>query len=285
MDKGLVITKALVNFLCCFVPLKRWRKKIRYDLADRERRRRELLEFGFRIDDDIITTPQGVRMDISDKADHPLYLVKEVFVKSEYNLNIGKESVLIDIGMNRAAASLLFAANKNIKRVYSYEPFTPTFDKAKKNLNLNPKLSEKIIAYNYGLGKENKTLKLPYLADSTGAMSTTYKVCTAAKNTSEETVVIKDATKEIGSIIANHKDKHIIIKCDCEGAEFEIFERLNEEGLFGQIDVVLMEYHFEKPDRLIKILTENGFALQVKPGSSKSQTGYIYAVRMAERVR
>ena len=280
MDKGLVMTKALVNFLCCFVPLKRWRKRIRYDLADRKRRRRELLKFGFRIDDNIITTPQGVRMDISDKADHPLYLIKEVFVKSEYNLNIAKESVLIDIGMNRAAASLLFAANKNIKRVYSYEPFSLTFDKAKKNLNLNPKLSEKVIPHNCGLGKADITLELPYIADATGGMSTTHDVCKGEKNIKKETVVVKDAAKEIIPILEENKDKHIIVKCDCEGAEFEIFERLNEKNLLSCIDVVMMEYHFEKPDRLLNILTENGFAAQTKIGSRKSKTGYIYAVRM-----
>jgi FkbM family methyltransferase len=283
MDKGLVIIKTLVNLLCCFVPLKRWRKKIRYDLADRRRRQKELLEGGFRIDANIITTPQGVRLDISDKADHPLYLIKEVFVKSEYNLNIAKKSVLIDIGMNRAAASLLFAANENIKRVYSYEPFRPTFDKAKKNLNLNPKLSEKIIPHNYGLGKADTVLKLPYFANATGAMSTTYEVFKNTKNVNRETVVIKDAATEISSIIDNNKDKHIIIKCDCEGAEFEIFEKLNIEGLVRQIDVVLMEYHVERPDRLIEILTENGFAAQTKIGSRKSKTGYIYAMRMAPK--
>ncbi|MCJ7617470.1 MAG: FkbM family methyltransferase [Desulfobacterales bacterium] len=272
--------KMLVNLLCCFVPLKRWRKRIRYDLADRKRRRRELLEFGFRIDDDIITTPQGVRMDISDKADRPLYLIKEVFVKSEYNLNIAKESVLIDIGMNRAAASLLFAANKNIKRVYSYEPFSPTFDKAKKNLNLNPKLSEKVIPHNCGLGKADVTLELPYIADATGGMSTTHDVCKGEKNIKKETVVVKDAAKEIIPILEENKDKHIIVKCDCEGAEFEIFERLNEKNILSCIDVVMMEYHFEKPDRLLNILTENGFAAQTKIGSRKSKTGYIYAVRM-----
>ena len=220
-------------------------------------------------------------MDISDKADHPLYLIKEVFVKSEYNLNIANESVLIDIGMNRAAASLLFAANKNIKRVYSYEPFSPTFDKAKKNLNLNPKLSEKVIPHNCGLGKADITLELPYIADATGGMSTTHDVCKGEKNIKKETVVVKDAAKEIIPILEENKDKHIIVKCDCEGAEFEIFERLNEKNLLSCIDVVMMEYHFEKPDRLLNILTENGFAAQTKIGSRKSKTGYIYAVRMA----
>ena len=284
MDKGLVITKVLVNFLCCFVPLKRWRKRIRYDLADRKRRRRELLEFGFRIDDDIITTPQGVRMDISDKADHPLYLIKEVFVKSEYKLNIAKESVLIDIGMNRAAASLLFAANKNIKKIYAYEPFKPTFELAKRNLELNPQLSPKINAFNFGLGKTEMTLELPYMANATGGMSTTYDVCKGAKNVKKEMVDLKDAAEVLTPILEENKDKHIIVKCDCEGAEFEIFKRLNEKDIVSRIDVVMMEFHFEKPDRLINILAENGFAVQVKAGSSKSQTGYIYAVRMAERI-
>ena len=281
MNKGLVVRKVLVSFLCCFVPLKRWRKRIRYDLADRKRRRIELLESGFRIDGDVITTPQGVRMDISDRADHPLYLIKEVFVKSEYKLNIAKESVLIDIGMNRAAASLLFATNKNIRKIYAYEPFKPTFELAKKNLELNPQLSPKINAFNFGLGKAEATLELPYRANATGGMSTTHDVCRGAKDVTEETVGIKDAAKELASILEENKDKHIIVKCDCEGAEFEIFKRLNEKDIVSKVDVIMMEYHFEKPDGLINILTENGFAVQTKIGSRKSKTGYIYAVRMA----
>ena len=112
--------KALVNLLCCFVPRKKWRKKIRYNLIYRNIRRKELLDYGFKIEAGIIITPEGIRIDISDKADHPLYLIKEVFIKSEYNLNIRKESILIDIGMNRAAATLFFATNENIKKVYSY---------------------------------------------------------------------------------------------------------------------------------------------------------------------
>ena len=270
--------------MCCFVPLKRWRKNIRHNLISNPRLRKELLNYGFKLDAGIITTPEGVVMDISNKSDHPLYLVKEVFVKSEYNLNIGKESILIDIGMNRAAASLLFAANENIKKIYAYEPFKPTFEMAKKNLKLNPKLSEKIIPLNFGLGRAEITLELPYMAKATGGMSTTHDVCKGEKNINKETVVIKDAAKEIALILEENKNKHIIVKCDCEGAEFEIFERLNEENIVSRIDVVMMEYHFEKPDRLVNILAENGFAVQVKAGSSKSRTGYIYAVRMAERV-
>ncbi len=63
-----------------------------------------------------------------------------------------------------------------------------------------------------------------------------------------------------------------------------VFDRLDEQGLVGRIDVVIMEYHFESPDNLVKILTREGFAVQRKFASRRSKTGYIYAVRMSERI-
>ncbi len=274
--------KAIINILCCFVPLKKWRRKIRHKLITLKERRKILIDYGCKFDADILTTPEGIKLDVSSALDNPLYLVIEVFVHSEYNVNLKKESILIDIGMNRAAASLLFAAKDNIKKIYAYEPFKPTFELAKKNLKLNPMFSEKIVPFNVGLGKAEATLELPYTAEAAVGMSTTHNVCKGRKNVQKETVLIKDAAKEIGSVLAKNKNKHIIVKCDCEGAEFEIFERLNEERLVSKIDIVMMEYHFEKPDRLIKILTENGFAAQTRMGS-REETGYIYAVRMVEK--
>ena len=151
------------------------------------------------------------------------------------------------------------------------------------NLELNPQLSAKINAFNFGLGKTEIMLELPYIANATGGMSTTYDVCKGAKNAKKEMVYLKDAAEELAPILEENKDKHIIIKCDCEGAEFEIFKRLNEKDIVSGIDVVMMEYHFEKPDGLVNLFTENGFAVQTKIGSRKSKTGYIYAVRMTEK--
>jgi FkbM family methyltransferase len=277
--------KGLINFVCCFIPVKKWRKKVRSNLMDSIRRRNELLNQGFKIDNGIITTPEGVRLNISDKSDHPFYLVKEVFVKNEYKLILRKESILFDIGMNRGAASLLFATNKNIKKIFAYEPFKPTVEAAKRNLGLNPQLSEKIKVYNVGLGKEETTLELPYMANATGGMSTTHDVCGDAQNTTKETVIIKDAAKEIARVLEENTNKHVIMKCDCEGAEFDIFNRLDEKRIFKKIDVIMMEYHFENPEKLVDILADNGFAIQIKSGSTKSKTGYIYAVRTEERHR
>ena len=282
--KDFAVVEALVKLMCCFVPARRWRTRIRYRLVVNPRLQYQLLSQGFTLNDGVMTTPQGVRIDVSDTADCPLYLIREVFVKNEYNLDIGRESVLIDIGMNRAAVSLRFAASENIKSVYAFEPFKPTFELAKRNLELNPRLSQKIHAYNVGLGRKEATLELPYQSTHTGGMSTTHDVCKGGKNAKTETVVIRDAAKEIAAILEDNKNKYIIVKCDCEGAEFEIFDRLDEQGLVGRIDVVIMEYHFEPPDRLVKILTRQGFAVQRKTASQRAKTGYIHAVRMAERI-
>ncbi|MGD2094213.1 MAG: FkbM family methyltransferase [Phycisphaerales bacterium] len=185
------------------------------------------------------------------------------------------------MGMNRGAASLRFAAIENIKSIYAYEPFKPTFELAMKNLQLNPHLSDKIHAINAGLGKKDQTLELPYESTQSGVMSTTHNVCKNAPNT--ETVIVKDVATELARILQENRNRYIIVKCDCEGAEFEIFERLDEQRLVGSIDVVIMEYHFEPPERLVNILTDAGFAVQRKTASKRAKTGYIYAVRMPER--
>lgn len=271
--------KILINLLCCFVPLKKWRKEIKRKLIGNKKRRKKLLACGCKIENNILTTPEGVKIDISVAPRDAMGITKEVFLKKDYAVNFSYDAALIDIGLNRGIASLFFATYPNIKQIYSFEPFKPTFELAKRNLELNPHLSEKISAFNFGLGKAETTLELSYMAEATGGMSTTHDVCRGRKSIKKETVVVKDAAKEITSIFEENENKHIIVKCDCEGAEFEIFERLDEEGLVGNIDIVLMEYHFRKPDGLVGILTKNGFAVSTKVLSKKMSTGYIYAVR------
>jgi len=275
--------KMLVNLLCCFVPSKEARKQIKRKLIGTKSRRKRLLAHGCKIENEIVTTPEGVKIDISNVPHEALGITKEVFLYKDYSVNFSHDAVLIDIGLNRGIASLFFATYQNIKKIYSFEPFKPTFDLAKRNLELNPRLSEKINAFNFGLGKADTTLELPYMTKATGGMSTTHDVCRGEKDIKEETVVIKDAAREITSILEENENRRIIVKCDCEGAEFEIFERLDEEDLIGNIDIILMEYHFNKPDGLVSILTKNGFAVSTKVLSKKMSTGYIHAVRMAEK--
>jgi hypothetical protein len=95
-----------------------------------------------------------------------------------------------------------------------------------------------------------------------------------------ETVAVRDAAEALSPILEEHSARRIIVKCDCEGAEFEILERLQEKRLVDKIDVFLMEFHFKEPDGLIRILTENGFAVHATCGSLDPIVGYLYAVKM-----
>jgi FkbM family methyltransferase len=275
--------KILVNLLCCFVPSKKARRAIKRKLIGTRSRRKRLLAHGCKIENDIVTTPEGVKIDISNVPHEALGITKEVFLNRDYGVNFTCDAVLIDIGLNRGIASLFFATYPNIKSIYSFEPFKPTFALAKKNLELNPQLGEKINAFNFGLGKAETTLELPYMDTATGGMSTTHDVCKGKNNGRMETVAVKDAAGEIAPILEEHKNKHIIVKCDCEGAEFEIFERLDEKALIGKMDVILMEYHYNKPDSLIGVLTSHGFVVRTRVLSEAMNKGYIYAVRMAEK--
>lgn len=276
--------RLLVKLLCCLIPLKRWRKDIKHNLISIREQRKKLESFGCVIEDSVLTTPTGIRFDVSKNLDNSLFLVIEVFFSSEYNLNIAKESIVIDIGMNRAAAALLFASNEKIEKIYAYEPFKPTFELAQKNIRLNPLLSQKIVPRNFGLGKAETTLELPYSASASVGMSTTHIDHKNRKDTQTETVHVKDASKELESILQENKGKYIIVKCDCEGAEFEIFERLQEMNIVSEIDVIMMEYHFDSPHKLINILIENGFAVQLNSYySEKHNIGFLYAVKLSRK--
>jgi len=273
--------KMLVNFLCCFVPNKKKRKEIRNKLVKSKERRKKLLDYGCIIEGDVASTKEHIRFDISDYAKVCAH-IGEILVNETYNLSCKDDSVVIDIGMNRAIASLFFAAKENVRKIYAFEPFQPTLVLAKKNLDLNPELNKKIQTFAYGLGKEDTTLEIPYSVNVSDCMSTTHTV-SVKQNVRTETVTVKDAAQMLAPIFEENKNNRIIIKCDCEGAEFDIFERLHEKKLISKIDVILMEYHFEEPDRLVDIFTANNFAVYTTCLKKIPIAGYLYAVKMAEK--
>ena len=269
--------KRWVNLICSVVPSRKLRQQIRnkYKAAQR---RKQLVAMGCTIENDCVTTPGNIKFDISDAAKVCAH-IEEIIVNKTYSLFGREEAVVIDIGMNRGVASLYFAAQKNIRRVYAFEPFMPTLELAKKNLSLNPELSKKIQTFACGLGKAGTTLVIPYSVNASDSMSTTHAV-SVKKNVRQETVSVKDAAEVLAPLFHEHRHCRIWLKCDCEGAEFDILRRLDEKKLTDKIDAVLMEYHFQSPDDLVSILTENGFAVHIRQGSNDPIVGYLYAVKM-----
>jgi FkbM family methyltransferase len=215
-----------------------------------------------------------------------ILMVEEIFKNDEYNFDIGEQAVVIDIGMNIGLASLYFATRDDVEVVYGFEPFKPTFEQAMFNFKINEKCANKIHPYNYGLGDKDKDLTLEYYSRAPGRMSTVKSIDEIRHSrkyeTKAETVQIKNAATDIYSIVEQHKDKKIIIKCDTEGSEKEIFESLDSKGILKNIDVILLEYHFSYDVPLMEILKRNGFVF-FKQKSVSLETGDFGMIRAIKK--
>lgn len=211
-----------------------------------------------------------------------IQIVEEIFKNDEYNFDVGYPSVVIDIGMNIGLASLYFAARDEVEDVYGFEPFKPTFERAMFNFKINEKYSSKIHPHNYGLGDRDKELTLEYSSKTPGRMSTVKSINDISRSTryatTTETIQIKNAAGDIHRIIERHKNKKIIIKCDTEGSEKEIFESLDSKGILKNIDMVMLEYHFSYDIPLQDILKRNGFVF-FKQRTVTLQTGDFGIIR------
>ena len=214
------------------------------------------------VDGVTVAEGNGLRLGHLFEGDGVL-IVEEVFKNNEYDFDVGQESVVIDIGMNIGLASLYFASRDDVRAVYGFEPFRPTHEKALFNFKINERLAHKVHPHNFGLGAADKQLALQYYAQAPGRMSTVRPISDIPHSpkyeTTSETVQIRSAAEVLGELIQRHADRKIVLKCDAEGAEKEIFESLNAAGLLADIDVVMAEYHFSHDTALLEILAANGF--------------------------
>lgn len=210
-----------------------------------------------------------------------LFILKEVLAEGCYNIfSPSTNIVAIDIGMNVAVTSLFLSAKENIEKVYGFELFRPTFELALKNIALNI-TGRKIIPVPYGLGKENKSMILPYSTERKGRMGLfgIQENSNVSHTTMQETEV-RSASVEIGKIIAAHPHQRIMCKIDCEGAEYEIIGDLNEKNILNKVHTYMIEWHFRKPDTLLDIFTKNGYTLICLTHTNTNDfTGMLYAVR------
>ncbi|MGI9558220.1 MAG: FkbM family methyltransferase [Thermodesulfobacteriota bacterium] len=209
-------------------------------------------------------------------------VAQEVF-RGDYHFATQGRAIVIDIGMNCGFASLYFASRDDVEAVYGFELVPSVYESALSNFRLNPQYADKIHAHNYGLGDNEKEIMVDFSESITGwttivehegkqlfAKSRGYSV-------TKIPVKVKDAAIEIGNIIERHPNERVVIKCDCEGAEKEIFARLDEKGLLSAIDIVLMEYHFEYDQFITPLLDKYGFSYFKRNDSTNS--GLIRAVK------
>lgn len=207
-----------------------------------------LFDHGARLtaDNDHVTIAlDGVTINATSVDD--LRFLNDILINREYNAVPFRDSIFIDVGMNVGLTSLSMATKSAIKTVYAFEPFKPTFERAVRNVGLNKSIAHKIQVFNYGLAGRNGTLKVA-VSDDSGANN----IFAAPPPTSEksEQIEIRNAVDVLMPIFGEAivRKRGIIMKVDCEGAEFEIFEALDQHGLFRYVDALMVEWHSVRAD-------------------------------------
>lgn len=201
-----------------------------------------------------------------------LFILYEIFIQNCYSIEVPESQyIMIDIGMNVGYASLFFARKPSVCRVFGFEPFKPTFKDALYNFGLNASHAAKITPINVGLGLSNTLLQVPYSHESKGKNS-------MLGNGGEvtETVEIRDACEAIESLIVENPGVSFYVKMDCEGSEFDIFRAFYDKAFPAQIRGILLEWHREYPEEIVRYLKLNAFRIQQR-GSGK--IGIIIAFR------
>lgn len=201
----------------------------------------------------------------------------EIFLLQTYRYRCQADSILVDVGMNAGFASLFYAREPWIKKVYAYELFSPTYKLALNNFRLNGEIGQKVKAFNLGLSTSSFATTLDYSPSRKGRMGLKgLPHDETFADARQERVFIEDIKFEFDRILAESADLNIIVKMDCEGEEYSLIRRLSETGLLNSINVLMIEWHYVPPVQIENFLEQAGFHVFVQTFES-FDSGMIYA--------
>ncbi len=207
-------------------------------------------------------------------------VLHEIFIQKIYNIQLeGPELVVVDIGMNVGVASHFFATLPNVKAVYGYEPFPETFQEALYNISLNHSIQSKLTPFNQGVSDVTAQKTITLFESGSLSASTIETAQTFTKKEGQEVKVELIAAKELlASIIQKHPNSQLLLKVDCEGEEYAIFESLKNTGLMQNVTAILVEWHEKGVEPIASFLNDHGFQFHHIP-NEQLNCGMVYAFK------
>jgi FkbM family methyltransferase len=155
------------------------------------------------------------------------------------NLNLTKDSVVVDIGAHVGIVSMVIAKTFGCQ-VYAYEPSPDNYRRLVANIEANG-LAQNIHAYNMAVTGDGRDVIISASPDNTGG-------CNIYSETghSVESVTLED----IYNLVGGHID---LLKIDCEGAEFEVLQHTED---LERIGAIRGEFHGPEALSLLKLVAE-----------------------------
>jgi len=164
------------------------------------------------------------------------YAVKEVWDNDDYKMaELGLPgATVIDIGANLGAFAVL-AAMLGARDVRAYEPHPDTFRALEQNVQ-GSRVAGRITPVNAAVGGWARSDWLT--GDGGGAHLADQTLTDLAARADEGREV---AVLDVDSVLASVQGE-VVLKLDCEGAEYEIIDGLTDLGL-GRVKTLVMEWH------------------------------------------
>lgn len=212
----------------------------------------------------------GKRFFVRDLYD--IFALREVFIDKVYarlfsNLCYG--TTFIDLG-GYIGDSAIFASDfKNIKQIIVVEPFPENQSSIKENIRLNKIKGIRVIkaAISKDIGERE------FFIHPNKGQSGFNKL----KN---NILQIKVQTITLSGVIQLVHYNHIILKCDIEGAEYEIFMNASKKT-FKMIDRIIFEYHMpqDKLEKLLNHLSKFGFNVSFEKHAVEPNLGNAFCFK------
>jgi FkbM family methyltransferase len=157
--------------------------------------------------------------------------ILDVYFRKDYG-NASDNSVIIDIGANIGVYAIYAATKSQGSKIFAFEPAPAEFEMLTENIAAN-NLGGAIVATHAAVSGKNETRTL-FL--NGGPHNSIYEHW-------EHAQPIEVACVSLESIFEkNNIARCDMLKMDCEGSEFEIFQSAPDR-LFEKIAAIRMEYH------------------------------------------
>ena len=181
-----------------------------------------LLLIGIKKKQEVVRGNISWKLDLSEGIDLSIYIFgnfEKDLIKIIENLSDKKNFDIIDIGANVGVHTLQFAKVFEHSCIYSIEPTDFAFKKLKENVDLNSLLKKKISLYQYFISEK----KLPSEIYSSWNLSSEEKTHNFHKGILKSTINSQVISLE-DFINQNNITQDIIIKCDVDGYELDVFK-------------------------------------------------------------
>ena len=211
----------------------------------------------------------------AEMANHEsLLCMEEIFDFHPYAFAGLNDCLVLDVGMNIGLSSLYFASQPHNHKVWAFELIGATAAVARRNISNNGFAVDKVIIHHAGVAAQSGTIRLKLTgAGDVGA-------CMQLETTEgpADEVELLAAASLVEDAALQYPELSIVLKLECEGAEYEIMEALEQAGQLKKITALMIEWHLKGPEPIVGLLSRNGFVTFDTAITALQPTGFIYAI-------